>query len=480
MQLNFTAPRTLALAAMLMLPGACAVGPGYVRPGVATPAAYKEAGDWKVAQPRDEIRRDKWWEIFGDAQLNALVEQVDISNQNVRIAEAKFRQARALVQSARAGLFPSVTGGASVTRGRSPPGSGTTARGPSTTYDLSLDAGWEIDAWGRVRKTVESNVAGAQASAADLEAVRLSAQAELASDYFQLRALDAQRRLLDDSVAAFQKSLALTRNRYAAGVAGKVDVVQAETQLKSTQAQALDLGVQRAQLEHAIATLVGKPPAEFALASVPLNVAMPPVPMSLPSELLERRPDIAAAERRVAAANAQIGVAESAFFPSLTLSASAGFQGSGFARWLTVPSRYWSVGPALAQSIFDAGLRRALSAQAIAAYDATVAAYRQTVLGGFQEVEDNLAALHILEQAAGVQQEAVQAARQSLELTLNQYKAGTVSYLNVVTVQTAWLANERAAVGILGRRLTAAVTLVKALGGGWSAGELPAAEQTRR
>jgi NodT family efflux transporter outer membrane factor (OMF) lipoprotein len=322
-------------------------------------------------------------------------------------------------------------------------------------------------------------VAGVQASAADLEAVRLSAQAELAFNYFQLRALDAQRRLLDDSVAAFQKSLALTRNRYAAGVAGKVDVVQAETQLKSTQAQAIDIGVQRAQLEHAIATLVGKPPAEFALARVPLNVAMPPMPMGLPSELLERRPDIAAAERRVAAANAQIGVAEAAFFPSLTLSASAGFQGSSYARWLTAPSRFWSVGPALAQSIFDAGSRRALSDQAIAAYDATAAAYRQTVLGGFQEVEDNLAALHILEQEAGVQQEAVYAARQSLELTLNQYKAGTVSYLNVVTVQTAWLANERTAVGILGRRLTAAVTLVKALGGGWVAATASTTERPR-
>jgi NodT family efflux transporter outer membrane factor (OMF) lipoprotein len=476
-QLKLAAPRTLALAALLMLPGACAVGPGYVRPGVATPAAYKEAGDWKIAQPRDEIKRGKWWEIFNDARLGALAEQVDISNQNVRIAEARLRQARALAQAARAGLFPSVTGGASVSRGSS--ASGTTARAPSTTYDLSLDAGWEIDVWGRVRRTVESNVAGAQASAADLEAARLSAQAELASGYFQLRALDAQRRLLDDSVAAFQKSLDLTRNRYAAGVAGKVDVVQAETQLKSTQAQALDLGVQRAQLEHAIATLVGKPPAEFALAPVSLNVAMPPMPMGLPSELLERRPDIAAAERRVAAANAQIGVAEAAFFPSLTLSASAGFQGSSYARWLTAPSRFWSVGPALAQSIFDAGSRRALSAQAIAAYDATVAAYRQTVLGGFQEVEDNLAALRILEQEAGVQQEAVHAARQSLELTLNQYKAGTVSYLNVVTVQTAWLANERAAVVILGRRLTAAVTLVKALGGGWVAAAPSATQRPR-
>ncbi|HEV2007809.1 MAG TPA: efflux transporter outer membrane subunit, partial [Burkholderiales bacterium] len=307
----------------------------------------------------------------------------------------------------------------------------------------------------------------------DLETARLLAQAELALNYFQLRVLDAQQQLLDDSVAAFQKSLDVTRNRYNAGVAGKVDVVQGETQLKSTKAQAIDIGVQRAQLEHAIAILIGKPPAEFALARIALDVAIPSVPLGLPSELLERRPDIAAAERRVAAANAQVGVAQAAFFPALTLSASGGFQSSSLAQWLTLPSRFWAIGPAIAQSIFDAGLRRALTAQAIALFDANVAAYRQTVLGGFQEVEDNLAALRILEQEANVQDGAVQAARQSVDLTLNQYKAGTVSYLNVVTVQTAWLANERTAVGIRGQRLAATVTLVKALGGGWTASDLP-------
>jgi NodT family efflux transporter outer membrane factor (OMF) lipoprotein len=479
MKPRFTAAKILAHAAMLTLFGACTAGPKYLRPDVATPSAYKEAGDWKIAQPRDTVKRGKWWEIFSDAQLNALVEQIDISNQNVRIAEARFQQARALVQSARAGLFPSVTGRGTVTRSGSPSGA-TRASGPTTAYELSIDAGWEVDLWGRVRNAVDSNVAGAQASAADLEAVRLSAQAELALDYFQLRVLDGQRRLLEDSVAAFQKSLDLTRNRYTAGVAGKVDVVLAETQLKSTQAQAIDIGVQRAQLEHAIAILIGKPPAELALAPIPLNLAMPAVPLGLPSELLERRPDIAAAERRVAAANAQVGVAKSAFFPALTLSASAGFQNSSLAQWLTVPSRFWAVGPAIAQSIFDAGLRRALTAQAIAVYDANVAAYRQTVLDGFQEVEDNLAALHILEQEARVQADAVEAARQSVGLTLNQYKAGTVSYLNVVAVQTVQLTNERTAASILGRRLTAAVTLVKALGGGWSATDLPTTELPHR
>ena len=464
--------RVLAAAALALL-AACSAGPKYERPAVDAPAAYKEAGNWKVAQPRDDVKRDKWWEVFGDAQLNSLLAQIDVSNQNVRVAEANFRQARTHVQQARASLFPSVDGRASVSRSRSV---GTAARAGTTAnnYNLALDANYEVDIWGRVRNTVSANVAGAQASAADLEMVRLLAQAELAFNYFQLRVLDQQRQLLDDTVAAFQKSLEMTRNRYTAGVAGKVDLVQAETLLKSTQAQAIEIGVQRAQLEHAIAILVGKAPANFALPPQTAKVAVPVVPLNQPSELLERRPDIAAAERRVAAANARIGVAKSAFFPSLTLSGSAGFESSRLADWLNWPSRFWAIGPAIAQSIFDAGLRRALTDQAIAVYDANVAAYRQTVLEGFQEVEDNLAALRILEEQEKVQEEATVAARQSMDLTINQYKAGTVSYLNVVTVQSAWLNNERALVGIRGRRLAAAVTLVKALGGGWNAAELPA------
>ncbi len=464
--------RVLAAAALALL-AACSAGPKYERPAVDAPAAYKEAGNWKVAQPRDDVKRDKWWEVFGDAHLNSLIAQIDVSNQNVRVAEANFRQARTLVQQARASLFPSVDGRASVSRSRSV---GTAARAGTTAnnYNLALDANYEVDIWGRVRNTVSANVAGAQASAADLEMVRLLAQAELAFNYFQLRVLDQQRQLLDDTVAAFQKSLEMTRNRYTAGVAGKVDLVQAETLLKSTQAQAIEIGVQRAQLEHAIAILVGKAPANFALPPQTAKVAVPVVPLNQPSELLERRPDIAAAERRVAAANARIGVAKSAFFPSLTLSGSAGFESSRLADWLNWPSRFWAIGPAIAQSIFDAGLRRALTDQAIAVYDANVAAYRQTVLEGFQEVEDNLAALRILEEQEKVQEEATVAARQSMDLTINQYKAGTVSYLNVVTVQSAWLNNERALVGIRGRRLAAAVTLVKALGGGWNAAELPA------
>ena len=471
MKLNSVFMCRLVLPAALSLLAACSLAPKYERPKVDAPAAYKEAGDWKVAQPRDDQKRGKWWEIFSDAGLNSLVAQIDISNQNVRLAEANLRQAHSLVQQARSSLFPSVTGGASFTRAQT---AGTAARAGalSNAYALSANASWEVDIWGRVRNTVDANVAGAQASAADLETVRLLAQSELALNYFQLRVLDQQRQLLDDTVAAFQKSLDLTRNRYAAGVAGKVDVVQAETLLKSTQAQAIDVGVQRAQLEHAIAILIGKPPADFALAATPLTVAVPAVPLSVPSELLERRPDIAAAERRVAAANARIGVAKAAFFPALTLSGLGGFQNSSFADWLTVPSRFWAVGPAIAQSIFDAGLRRALTDQAIAVYDGNVAAYRETVLGGFQEVEDNLAALRILEGEEKVQEDATIAARQSVELTVNQYKAGTVSYLNVAIVQSSWLNNERTLVGIRGRRLTAAVTLVKALGGGWNAAQL--------
>ncbi len=454
----------------------CAVGPDYRRPEVQVSAAYKEAAGWKVAEPQDESNRGNWWEIFGDPQLSALIESIDISNQNVLLAEARFRQAQALAAQSRAALFPTLDANASITRSRSPTGliGGTTAGRIIDNRSVALNSSWEIDLWGRLRRALESSAANAQASAADLAAARLSAQAELASNYFQLRVLDAQKQLLDDTVTAFDRSLELTRNRYAAGVAAKVDVVQAETQLKSTLAQAIDTGVQRAQLEHAIAILIGRPPSEFSIAPVPLAVTMPRVPLGLPSELLERRPDVAAAERRAAAANAQIGVAKAAYFPSLTLSAGGGFRSANATDLFTAPSRFWSIGPALAQSIFDAGLRSAQTEQAIAAYDATVAQYRQAVLAGFQEVEDNLAALRILEEEAKVQEDAVRAARESVVLTTNQYKAGIVSYINVVTVQTTQLSNERTAVGILGRRLVAAATLVKALGGGWSAAELSA------
>ena len=471
----------VALAASLMLLTACTVGPDYVRPTAEAPAAFKEMDGWKQAQPRDQEIKGKWWEAYNDPLLNNLEEQVNISNQNLAQVEAQYRQARALVQSARAGYFPTLSASASESRSRASSSFSSTqlqstnpvTRGITNNYLLTLDAVWELDVWGRVRRTVESNEASAQASAADLEAARLSAHAELAQNYFQLRALDTQKQLFDDSVAAYEKNLQLTQNQYAAGIVAKADVILAQTQLKSTQAQAIDVGVQRAQLEHAIALLIGKPASVFSIAPAPLTATLPAVPIGVPSELLERRPDVAAAERLVAAANAQIGVAIAAYFPSLTLSASGGYQSPSWSNWLTLPSRFWAVGPALAETLFDGGLRRAQTDQARAAYDANVAAYRQTVLTGFKEVEDNLAALRILEQEAEVQDEAVQAARQTVVLTTNQYKAGTVNYLNVTVVQAAALNNERTAVDILNRRLVASVLLIKALGGGWNSSDLP-------
>ena len=469
-------PNAMKLAALLApaLLAACTVGPDYVRPAVESPTAYKERGNWKQAEPRDLELRGKWWEVFKDPLLNNLQEQVDVSNQNLAKAEAQYRQALALVQSARAGYYPTVTGGVSNTRSRSSattiatPSVAPVSRGVVTNHNIPFQASWAPDVWGNISRAVEANEASAQASAGDLEAARLSAHAALAQSYFQLRALDAQQLLLEDTVVAYGKSLQLVQNQYAAGIVAKADLVQAQTQIKTAQAQAIDIGAQRAPLEHAIALLVGKAPAQLSIPREPLTAAVPPAPAGLPSELLERRPDIAAAERRMAQANAQIGVATAAYYPALTLSASGGYQSAAMADWLTGPSRYWSFGTAIAQALFDGGLRRAQTAQAIAAYDASVAAYRQTVLTGFQQVEDNLGTLRILEQEAEVQGEAVKLAEQALALALNQYKAGTVNYLNVVVAQTTALANQRTAVDLLSRRMVASVQLVTALGGGWT------------
>ncbi|OIQ87196.1 outer membrane protein OprM precursor [mine drainage metagenome] len=455
---------TLLLLALTFL-SACAVGPDYRRPAVATPAAYKEANGWKRAEPRDDVARGNWWQVYGDPELNALVSQVQVSNQNVIAAAAQVRQAQALLGVARAGYFPTLSGDLSASRGSA---AGTAAVG--NTDRLSLSAAWEADVWGRIARTVEANQAQAQASAADLRAALLSAQATLVQSYLQLRVNDAEHKLLDQTIAAYRRSLAITRNRYAAGVAGRSDVAQAETQLESTQAQAIDLGVARAQLEHAIAVLDGSPPADFRLPPSDAIPALPTIPVGLPSELLERRPDIAAAERRMAAANAQIGVAQAAFFPSLSISAAGGYQNSSLSQLLTLPNRFWSLGPSLAASLFDAGARRAQRAQAIAAYDQSVAGYRQTVLSAFQEVEDNLAALRILADEAKAQQAARRSAAEALQLTDNQYQAGTVSYLNVVTAQAAALAADRASLAIAGSRLAASVSLQKALGGDWRGG----------
>jgi NodT family efflux transporter outer membrane factor (OMF) lipoprotein len=496
-----TAPGRIALAmlagVMLLLVG-CSVGPDYVRPPAAVPPAYKENVGWKVAQPRDELPRSKWWEIYNDSQLNALEEQVDISNQNIAAAEANFRQALAQIQVARAAYFPTVTGGASWLRyrnsenlgagtrsssvgnapgvsGGSSGGGGFGAFGGQTlsNYLLTGNASWALDIWGLVRRSVEASKATAQASAGTLEGARLSAHATLAQSYFQLRALDEQRRLLDDIALADQKILDRTKNRYASGVASRNDVALAETALKNTQAQAVGLGVQRAQLEHAIATLLGKPASVFSIPKVPVNLTIPPIPAGVPSELLERRPDIATAERNMAAANAQIGVALAAYYPTITLTSSGGFQASDVAKWFLWPSRFWSLGASALETIFEGGLRAGQTDAARAAYDSNVATYRQTVLNGFQQVEDNLAALRILEEEAKVQDEAVKAARLSVILSTNQYQAGTISTLDLLVVVTAARNTEITAVTILSSRMSASVLLIMALGGSWKSSDLP-------
>lgn len=455
----------------------CAVGPDYQRPAVPTASRYKETFDlpaWKYAEPGTPPSAQEWWQIYGDAQLAGLLTQVAGANQNIALSEARYRQALAIADGARAGLWPSVGTSVSARRGNAVSGGNLGAIAQS--YRASMDAGWEIDLWGRLRRQKESAVATAEASEADLAATILAMQAEFAQTYFQLRVADAQQRLLDDTVNAYRRSLEMTQNRYKVGVAARSDVVQAETQLKSAQALAVDNRAQRAQLEHALAVLLGQAPSEFSLLpntagteGFGLGVQVPAVPPGVPASLLERRPDVAAAERRVAAANADIGVARAAIFPDLTLSASGGFQSSQFSRWLTVPNRVWSLGPALAATLFDGGLRRAQTASAIAAYDATVAAYRQTVLDSLLEVEDNLAALKWLADEAALLDAAVLSARESVRDVLNRYQAGTVDYLSVVTVQTTALGVERNALAVLGRRLNASVGLVRALGGGWTA-----------
>ena len=464
--------RALVLVVAL---GGCAVGPDYHKPDAPTASRYKELEGWHSATPRDELPRGSWWAIFGDPTLDELMKRVDVSNQNLRVSEARVRQARAAADQARASLFPVLNANASATRSKSPslPNAPSFATGAVNNYSASLNASWELDLWGRVRRSVEAGEASWQASAADLEAARLSARATLAQDYFALRVADTTKRLLEDTVQAYQRSLELTQNRYNAGVVARVDVVQAEVQLKSAQASLIDVGVDRAQLEHAIALLVGETPARFSLPAADLALKVPDVPVALASEMLERRPDVAAAERDVAAANAQIGVAKAAYFPTLMLTGADGFRTTNLESLFSAPSRFWSLGAAATEALFDGGARRAATAQAVAAYDAQVATYRQTVLAAFQDVEDNLAALRILEQEATLQDEVVRSARQAADLTTNQYRAGVVSYLNVIAAQTTAYTNERTAVSVLGRRLTAAVGLIKALGGGWSAEELP-------
>ena len=467
---------SICFVSMLVLAG-CTVGPNYRRPAAEVPATYKEVGDWKPAQPNEQNLGGNWWELFQDPQLNSLERQIDVSNQNLKAAQAQYTQARALVRYSRADLFPTVSVNPSATRNKTssnrPPPSSTFNGITYNDFQIPFELSYQVDVWGRVRRTVESYRDQAQASAADLATVNLSMHSQLALYYFQARLLDAEEQLLNSTVTQYEQALQLIESRYAGGIASDVEVQQARTQLETTRAQAIDFGVARAQYEHAVAVLIGKPPAEFSLPPLPLTMPPPSIPVALPSELLERRPDIAAAERRMAAANAQIGVAKAAYYPNISLGAAGGFESSVITTLLSGPSVLWSAGPSAALTLFDVGRRRAASDQAIAAYDQAVANYRQTVLTGFQQVEDNVAALRILEHEAQVQNDAVTAAQKYLELAVTRYKGGVTSYLEVTTAQSAALSDEVTAVNILGRRMVDAVTLVQALGGGWNSSELP-------
>jgi NodT family efflux transporter outer membrane factor (OMF) lipoprotein len=483
----------MCLAVTSCLLAGCTVGPKFHTPTAETPAAYKEltpadyknTEGWKVAQPKDDALRGKWWEIFNDPQLNVLEEKVNVSNQNIAAAAASFFAARALVKEARSQLFPRVTTNPAITVQRPSAklsngkagGSTSSSTGTFTDYTLPFDATWEPDLFGRIRNTIKSAVYGAQASAADLENIRLTVQADVAVDYFQLHGQDALKQLLDSTVIAFQQSLDLTRALYETGIDSDEAVAQAETQLEATQAQDAALGVQRAQFEHAIAMLTGQPASTFSIPIEPLSSSPPAIPIGVPSQLLERRPDIAEAERLVAQANAQIGIARAAYFPTVTLSAAAGLESTAIASWFTWPSRFFSVGPAAAETIFDAGLRRAAMEQFRAQYDETVANYRQTVLTAFQQVEDNLASLRILSVEIQYQDTAVRSAEKSLAIAKDRYKLGIDPYLNVLTAQTALLSNQETEVNLRIQQMTASGGLIEALGGGWNASQLPSPAQ---
>jgi NodT family efflux transporter outer membrane factor (OMF) lipoprotein len=471
-----------ALMGSLILLAGCEVGPKYVKASAPTtpsykeapPESFKESGQWKSATPSDQALKGKWWEAFGDPQLDALEEQLTVSNQDLKVAEARLREARAVVRANRAAQFPTITVGPDISGVRQ------SANRPyfsktSTTGDfvLPFDLSYEVDLWGRVRRSVAAAREETQATAADYATASLSLHAELAVDYFELRSADAQKRLLDDTVKAYADALQLTQNRFLGGVAPKSDVAQAQTQLQTTRVQDTDVTVARAQYEHAIAILIGKPPAELNLPPAPLDLQPPVIPVGVPSQLLERRPDIAAGERRMAEANQQIGIARAAYFPTITLNGSAGFEGTSLLNWFDWPSRFWAVGPQALETLFDGGRRRAATEGALAGYDGTVASYRQTTLTAFQQVEDNLAALRILEGEAQQQQEATASAEESLQLFTNRYKGGVDTYLQVINAQTIALANERNNVDILRRRMDASILLIKALGGGWNVSELP-------
>ena len=476
-----------SVSVALVLLSGCMVGPKYVRPAAPLTPGFKEFSDrqegdgWKQAQPEDTLFRGKWWELYGDTQLNELEEQVDPSNQTLKIAEANFRQARAAIRFSRASEAPTIGTVPSISTvkdsANQPYFPASEANNKATgDFTLPFDLSYEIDLWGRVRRTVTASREEAQASAADLETARLSLHAEVAIDYFEVRSADAQERLLGDTVNAYSEALDLTKNRFEGGAAPKSDVAQAQTQLDAARVQATDIAVQRAQYEHALAILIGKPPAAFDLPPIPLNLqppTMPSIPVVLPAQLLERRPDIAAAERRMAAANEQIGIARAAYYPTLDLAAIAGLQSSSLLSWFNWPSRFWAVGPALSETLFDAGRRRATTESAQAGYDSAIANYRQTVLTSFQQVEDNIVVLRVLQTESAQQHDTTEAAEEALRLFQNRYAGGVDTYLQVVTSQTTALANERNDIDIMRRQFEANALLVKALGGGWDASTLP-------
>jgi NodT family efflux transporter outer membrane factor (OMF) lipoprotein len=467
---------SLILVAAFALLAGCTVGPKYNKPPVATPPAFKESEGWKVAQPSDAAIKGKWWEMFNDPELNSLEEKVSVNNQNIASAAAAYFAARDQVKEARSQLFPTVTVSPSIGNARQPLPAGTTSTNQSaiqSSFSLPFDATWQPDFWGKVRNTINAAAYGAQVSAADLENVRLAAQSQLAVDYFQLRGQDSLTKLLDSTVIAFRESLDLTKALYETGIDSDESVAQAETQLEETEAQDTNLGILRAQLEHAIALLVGQPASTFSIPVAPLTTPPPPIPLGVPSDLLERRPDVAASERSMAQANSQIGIAVAAFYPTVTLSASAGLNSTSFTSWFTWPSRFWAVSAGLSETLYDAGLRKATVDQFRQQYDETVANYRQTVLTAFQQVEDNLAALRILSVEVAQQDTAVTSARRNLTLATDRYRLGIDPYLNVITAQTSLLSNEQTATSLRTQQITASVQLVQALGGGWNASQLP-------
>ena len=495
------------LLAAAVLAG-CAVGPNYHRPSTPVPQRFKEAEGWKPAEPQEAASGTDWWSVYSDSVLDGLEKQIDISNQTLKAAEASWREAEAVVSGAKAELFPTVgvsgsatrtkglgttVGGTTTTTTPGSTGTGTTTTGGGTTtaivpmtshpvnnFNATADASWAPDIWGKIRRTIESDVASAQASDADLAAARLSAQGTLATDYIELRVTDEMKQLLDQTVAAYQRSLDITQNQYKSGIVAKADVITAETQLEGAQSQQISVGVMRGQLEHAIAVLVGKPPADFAIEPATFGTAVPVAPTGIPSALLERRPDVAAAERTMASANAQIGVAIAAYFPDLTLTGAYGFSSSVLPGLIRAPNNIWSFGGTIADTVLDFGARSAAVRQARAAYDVAVANYRQTVLTAFQQVEDQLVALRILEQQYAVQDRTVKSANEAVRLTINEYRAGIVAYTSVVTAQATALADAQTLLTIRQNRLTASVALIQALGGGWDTALLKTASATPR